>query len=64
MFASTPVLEVVPKRYGVTLRSLPPIETLQPETLKDFTKEDLRCYLEAAGMPTYMVSVVCISVVW
>lgn len=50
MFAANPVVEVVPKRYGVHLRSLPPIETLQPETLKDFTKEDLRCYLEAAGM--------------
>eukprot|EP00026_Physarum_polycephalum_P007278 Phypoly_transcript_07336.p1 GENE.Phypoly_transcript_07336~~Phypoly_transcript_07336.p1 ORF type:complete len:527 (+),score=108.64 Phypoly_transcript_07336:53-1633(+) len=50
MFASNPVMEVVQKRYGVNVRSLPPIETLQPETLKDFTKEDLRCYLEAAGI--------------
>lgn len=65
MFASNPVMEVVPKRYGVALRSLPPIETLQPETLKDFTKEDLRCYLEAAGMELkymlHMLSVVLLK---
>lgn len=53
MFTANPVVDVMPKRYGVNLRSLPPIETLQPETLKDFTKEDLRCYLEAAGMLIY-----------
>jgi LRP1 type putative zinc finger protein len=38
------------RRYGVTLDSLPPIESLRPDQLKDFTKEEIKCYLEAAGV--------------
>jgi len=37
------------RRYGVNIDSLPPIDSLRAESLKDFSKEDLRCYLESVG---------------
>jgi len=38
------------RRYGVNIDSLPPIDSLRAESLKDFSKEDFRCYLESVGI--------------
>ena len=63
-------LQQAGRRYGVSIDHLPPIETLRAENLKDFSKEDLRCYLEASGIikfaPNFVVVCerICVIVVY